>query len=248
MAALTPEHTITVNMFRRYRRAGLIVVLLLAAIRYVRTCWCTVHSGEMAIVERFGKFSHIASPGLHLLWRPVYTIAGQLSTRVQQLNVKTDSKTRDNVTVDLTIAVQYRVIDRPVLEDEEVGLSQPAKSPASQGAGRDAGDLERHGVWRAFYRLSGVEYQLRAYVEDVVRSELPLKTLDEAYETKDAVAVAVRTALQQDMKWYGYEVLNALVTDLQPNIKVVDAMNQINAERRLRLAAEEKAEGQKVPL
>ena len=48
------------------------------------------------------------------------------------------------------------------------------------------------------------------------------------------------------MKWYGYEVLNALVTDLQPNQKVVDAMNQINAERRLRLAAEEKAEGQKV--
>ena len=79
-----------------------------------------------------------------------------------------------------------------------------------------------------------------------MRSELPLKTLDEAYETKDAVAVAVRTSLQTDMKWYGYEVLNALVTDLQPNQKVVDAMNQINAERRLRLAAEEKAEGQKV--
>ena len=58
--------------------------------------------------------------------------------------------------------------------------------------------------------------------------------------------MAVRTSLQTDMKWYGYEVLNALVTDLQPNQKVVDAMNQINAERRLRLAAEEKAEGQKV--
>ena len=76
--------------------------------------------------------------------------------------------------------------------------------------------------------------------------QLPLKTLDEAYETKDAVAVAVRTSLQRDMKSYGYEVLNALVTDLQPNSKVVGAMNQINAERRLRLAAEEKAEGQKV--
>ena len=57
-------------------------------------------------------------------------------------------------------------------------------------------------MWRAFYRLTGIEYQLKAYVEDVVRSELPQKTLDEAYETKDAVAVAVRTRLQTDMKWF----------------------------------------------
>jgi regulator of protease activity HflC (stomatin/prohibitin superfamily) len=228
---------------RRLAALGTLVVLLLL---YVRKCWATVNTSEMAIVERFGKFSHIASPGLHMIWAPFYRIAGRLSTRVQQLNVKTDTKTKDNVTVDLTIAVQYRVIDREMPPSTD-GEAQSTTMPTPQtSAGDDAGGLERHGVWRAFYRLTGIEYQLRAYVEDVVRSELPLKTLDEAYETKDAVAVAVRRSLQTDMKWYGYEVLNALVTDLQPNRKVVDAMNQINAERRLRLAAEEKAEGQKV--
>jgi hypothetical protein len=60
------------------------------------------------------------------------------------------------------------------------------------------------------------------------------------------MAVAVRESLREDMEAYGYEVVNALVTDLAPNKTVVDAMNQINAERRLRMAAEEKAEAQKI--
>ena len=59
-----------------------------------------------------------------------------------------------------------------------------------------------------------------ADVEDVVRSEVPQKTLDETYETKNAMAVAVRESLKGDMKWYGYEVVNALVTDIVPNAKV----------------------------
>eukprot|EP01052_Picozoa_sp_SAG31_P033789 SAG31_NODE_3863_length_3810_cov_9.181083_5_plen_82_part_00 len=59
-------------------------------------------------------------------------------------------------------------------------------------------------------------------------------------------AVAVRESLKSDMRLYGYEVVNALVTDIVPDGKVIAAMNQINAERRLRMAAEEKAEGEKI--
>ena len=78
-----------------------VVALAVAALLYLRRSWHTVSTAELAIVERFGKFSHIASPGLHLVWPPFYSVAGRLSTRVQQLNVKTDTKTKDNVTVTL---------------------------------------------------------------------------------------------------------------------------------------------------
>jgi hypothetical protein len=44
--------------------------------------------------------------------------------------------------------------------------------------------------------------------------------LDEAYESKEAVAIAIKTALQHEMKRYGYEIVNALVTDLQPDRRV----------------------------
>jgi hypothetical protein len=54
-----------------------------------------------------------------------------------------------------------------------------------------------------------------------VRSEVPRRTLDDAYESKEAVATAVKTALQTEMRRYGYEIVNALVTDLQPAREVL---------------------------
>jgi regulator of protease activity HflC (stomatin/prohibitin superfamily) len=44
----------------------------------------------------------------------------------------------------------------------------------------------------------------------------------------------------------GYEIVNALVTDLQPDHNVLNAMNQIEAQRRMRMAAQEKAEADKI--
>jgi len=216
----------------------------------------------MAIVEAFGKFSHVAPPGLSCFCFPFTQIAGRLSTRVQQLNVNTDTKTRDNVTVQVQIAVQYRVINEVLPgRDRRASLNDKSGKPSSvrQSGGQysslsqidiaDPTDLvDQHGVTRAFYRLTDIVMQLTPYVEDVVRSEVPRRTLDEAYESKEAVAIAVKTALSIEMKRYGYEIVNALVTDLQPAREVLHAMNQIEAQRRMRMAAQEKAEADKIIL
>ena len=135
---------------------------------------------------------------------------------------------------------------------DESLLGAPAQQAMARGAGAGGagavrgGRPEDEGVWRAQYRLGDAAAQIESYVEDVVRSELPRKTLDEAYEAKDDVAVAVKAALQQEMARFGYEVVQALVTDLTPDAKVTTAMNEINAQRRMRLAAQEQAEGQKI--
>ena len=47
---------------------------------------------------------------------------------------------------------------------------------------------------------------------------------------------------------YGFLILHALVTDIEPAIKVKEAMNEINAARRMRVAAAENAEAHKVCL
>jgi regulator of protease activity HflC (stomatin/prohibitin superfamily) len=123
-------------------------------------------------------------------------------------------------------------------------LLPPDRITTDMQRGDDA--VSGHGVTRAFYRLTDIVQQLTPYVEDVVRSEVPRRTLDEAYESKEAVALAVKKALQTEMKRYGYEIVNALVTDLQPAREVLHAMNQIEAQRRMRMAAQEKAEGDKI--
>ena len=42
------------------------------------------------------------------------------------------------------------------------------------------------------------------------------------------------------MGQYGYDIINVLITDIQPERSVLDAMNEINASRRQREAAFEK--------
>ena len=198
-------------------------------------CQC-VSQGEMGIREKLGEFSGFARPGCTCLMYPCENIVGKLSTRVQQLSVNTQTKTKDNVTLTVCVAVQFRVIDREL----------EASGDAPNGMTMRRNDPRNHGLWRAYYRLTNPGLQIQSYVEDTVRSELPRKTLDEAYEAKDDVAIAVKEALQHEMKQYGYEVVQTLVTDLQPDQKVISAMNEINAQRRMRLAAQEKAEAEKI--
>jgi regulator of protease activity HflC (stomatin/prohibitin superfamily) len=160
--------------------------------------------------------------------------------------------------VTVQIAVQYRVINEMVRERRPSRSVQDdtVTKPLLQSNGElvSASDMNRgaadellgHGVCRAYYRLTDIVVQLTPYVEDVVRSEVPKRTLDEAYESKEAVALAVKSALSMEMQRYGYEIVNALVTDLQPDVNVLTAMNQIEAQRRMRMAAQEKAEGEKI--
>jgi len=98
----------------------------------------------------------------------------------------------------------------------------------------------------AYYKLTDAAAQIRSYVYDVIRSSLPRLDLDDAFASKDEVASAVRTQLAAQMSEYGYEIIAALVIELDPDNQVKTAMNQINASARLREAAAEKAEAEKI--
>ena len=64
---------------------------------------------------------------------------------------------------------------------------------------------------------------------DVVRAEVPKMKLDEVFEKKDEIAIAVKNDLKQAMLDYGYDIIKALVTDIDPDSSVKEAMNRINA-------------------
>jgi regulator of protease activity HflC (stomatin/prohibitin superfamily) len=61
-------------------------------------------------VEDLGQFKTLLDPGFHCLLWPITTIVGRLSLRIQQLDVVCETKTKDNVFVQVRIAVQYRVL------------------------------------------------------------------------------------------------------------------------------------------
>lgn len=83
---------------------------------------------------------------------------------------------------------------------------------------------------------------MKAYIYDVIRTSICSMTLDHSFESKEEISLSLKTHLQEVMSLYGFTILNALVTDLAPAIKVRDAMNEINASKRMKEAAYERAE------
>ena len=186
----------------------------------ISTCNCCglcvcVHESEVAIVTSCGKFHDVKGPGLSCVPCCIgQSVAGVLSLRVIQLDVRAETKTKDNVFVAITVSVQYQVIEK---------------------------DAEK-----AFYKLTNPQQQIKAYVCDVVRSSIPKIVLDEVFEKKEQIAKDCKEQLSKTLSSLGYNIKEALVTDIDPDPKVKSAMNEINAQQRLRLAAVEKAEAEKI--
>ena len=101
-------------------------------------------------------------------------------------------------------------------------------------------------VYHAFYRLDDAGSQIRSFVFDVVRARVPNIDIDDVFRKKDDIADAVKNELALVMGDFGYGIVKALVTDIEPDAKVKAAMNEINAAQRLRQAASEKGEADKI--
>lgn len=101
-------------------------------------------------------------------------------------------------------------------------------------------------VESAFYQLNDPDRQITSYVFDLVRAEIPKLSLDEVFERKDDVATAVKSELSSVMSDFGYGIVKALVTDINPDQTVKASMNAINAAQRERVAAEERGEAEKI--
>ena len=101
-------------------------------------------------------------------------------------------------------------------------------------------------IYDAFYRLDDPYEQITSYVFDTVRAEVPKLKLDDVFEKKDDIAIAIRRELEQSMNEYGYGIIKALVTDIDPDQEVKQAMNRINAAEREKIAAEYEGEAERI--
>lgn len=101
-------------------------------------------------------------------------------------------------------------------------------------------------VYEAFYKLEYPHDQITSYVFDVVRAEVPKMKLDDVFVKKDDIAIAVKGELQDAMLNYGYDIIKTLVTDIDPDAQVKEAMNRINASEREKVAAQYEGDAQRI--
>ena len=173
----------------------------------------TVRTATAGVVERFGKFNRITRPGLHFLF-PFAERVYFVDLQVKQAQFSVETKTRDNVFVQIPVSVQYVVLDDKIYD--------------------------------AFYRLSQPQKQIESFVFNSILGHVPKLTLDETFEQQSGISVAVKTELDLIMSGFGFNILTALVTDIIPDSKVKDAMNDINAAQRAQVAAQARGEADKI--
>ncbi len=101
-------------------------------------------------------------------------------------------------------------------------------------------------VYDAFYKLQNPHEQITAFIFDTVRAEVPKMKLDDVFEKKDDIALAIQRELKEAMLNYGYDIVKALVTDIDPDKQVKAAMNRINAAEREKVAAQYEGDAQRI--
>jgi len=101
-------------------------------------------------------------------------------------------------------------------------------------------------VYDAYYELENPHDQITSYIFDVVRAEVPKMKLDDVFTNKDDVAIAVKRELSDAMNNYGYGIVKALVTDIDPDQEVKNAMNRINAAERIKVAAQYEGDAERI--
>ena len=175
-----------------------------------------VKQKSAVVIERLGKFHKVSKAGLHFKIPLIDSIAGNVNLRVRELPVEVETKTKDDVFVKVVVSVQFFVVDT------------------------------NEGIENSFYKLNNPEHQIQSYVFDSIRSEVPMMELDAVFAEKDKIAVAVKAELAETMKQFGFDFTKALVTDIDPDAKVKQSMNEINAAKRMKEAAKEEAAAAKI--
>lgn len=176
----------------------------------------TVKQKTAVIIERFGKFQKVAPAGIHIRIPFIDRKAGKVNLRTRELPVEVETKTKDDVFVRLVVSVQYYVSE------------------------------SKDGIRTSFYKFDNPEHQIRSFIFDSIRSEVPKLDLDDVFSEKDKIAIAVQKELSELINEYGFTIVKALVTDIDPDQKVKHSMNEINAAKRLKEAAKEYAAAEKI--
>jgi regulator of protease activity HflC (stomatin/prohibitin superfamily) len=191
---------------------ALVVFGIIVLVTVLKTLY-TVRTASAGVVERFGKFNRIVRPGLQMLL-PYAERVFIVDLQVKQAQFQVETKTKDNVFVQIPVSVQYQVLDDKIYD--------------------------------AFYKLSSPQKQIESFVFNSILGHVPKLSLDETFEQQSGISVAVKTELDSIMSGFGFNILTALVTDIVPDVKVKDAMNDINAAQRAQVAAQARGEADKI--
>ena len=137
---------------------GVFVVIFVLAL--VFGSFFTVETAQVAIVQRLGKFARVAGPGLNWKTPLIEAVVQRMSMKVQQFDVKVETKTQDNVFVQIPVSIQYKVIPDSV-EAAFYKLTDPVKQIESMVYNVVLGHVPKMKLDDTFLNQSAIANDLR---------------------------------------------------------------------------------------
>lgn len=160
-AGLSGEAVIMSSAFALFLAFILLVVLVLVA----KTLY-TVRTASAGVVERFGKFDRITRPGLHVLL-PFAERVFFVDLQVKQAQFSVETKTRDNVFVQIPVSVQYQVLDDKIY-DAFYRLSAPQKQIESFVFNSILGHVPKLSLDETFEQQSGISVAVKVELDQIM--------------------------------------------------------------------------------
>ena len=98
----------------------------------------------------------------------------------------------------------------------------------------------------AFYSLRSSEKQMKSYAENIIRSKVPTMTLSKLFEDKDELCKEVKNNMKYMLDDHGYVLTDTLITNVDPDPSLKNAMNQVLASEHLKKVAENESEAARI--
>jgi len=102
--------------------------------------------------------------------------------------------------------------------------------------------LDQSNLKKGIFEIVDHEAQIKAAVDDIVRSTIPTMPLDEAYTGLTTLTDKLRIGVAHSMSEYGWQIMEVKVEDLSPDDTVKNAMNMIVEATRRKTAAEKQGQ------
>ena len=153
---------------------GLVVVLFVLSVIF--GSFFTVQTSQVAIVQRLGKFARVAGPGLNWKTPLIETVITRMSMKVQQFDVQVETKTQDNVFVQIPVSIQYKVMPDGV-ESAFYKLTNPVKQMESMVYNVVLGHVPKMKLDDTFLNQADIASDLRDNLDASMKEYGSQKTL-----------------------------------------------------------------------
>lgn len=192
------------------------IVIVLIVVSFVGGLITTVNQGTVAVVTMFGKYRRVMYPGLNFKIPFIEIIWRRVSIQNQSIELQFQAITQDQANVNFKAMLLYAVID----QSEETVKNVAFK----------------------FIDFGSFMQALNRTVEGSVRGFVATKRQNEILALRREIVNAVKSQLDEDLKSWGYHLIDMQLNDITFDEVIVQSMAQVVASSNLKAAAENEAQ------